>query len=907
MDAGGAEAPTLLPKLEDFVDSLLKARLRLLQPVIVPQYLESFAHAGFSTSQLPPWPEDETVEDEMQSHVTALISRLIELACQPPNGVQSLPRASRTSATSTSLAVTFNPPPLYAPLALDKSQKNIRLLTILPGTEPRISCFLEVASLHAPGSYDALSYVWGAPLPSETVLVNGAMVDVGPSLHSALAALRLPDQPSRIWADAICINQLDNNEKSWQVAMMAEIYRHAETVRVFVGDEGDTATLFRFLNRDVIIGEGIDKAAERCEIPILNLLRAYVDFSLRPWFSRVWVYQEFLLASRSPVWHCGVHSAVNDSLRRDLEMLYTRCVEYQSPLTGDIDYNFAGDLGYDDFTLKLNDVTAIVFILRLSDQYRSIPAMEYKRRRRVSTDPRDLVFGLRELFEPAFQHIFYPDYTLSHGDLFLRLSAWLLALDQWGDVFEAYPLRCSPDLPSWVRDFTRLPTVRQTLGEEKLPLAMPCSIYNQVLSVDGVELDEIAQTFVIDEDNTSALIGKLWHLDQLFTTKSTRATSVLSPLDTTESMYTWAMGKETNRLGEVIPESMVLIRVAQVVINPQLRHAEAKYYEPEPPTDSTLQEPPYDDAMAVLAIVATERSRWLNRIKELTSLLNFIVKSMYEEENILAASLYDHDSFAQQIKAYVSNPSPKISSSTPTPTNEGGDGKLTYGPGTISYPKTVEFIRNCGPGMVELLLEISQALHTGTFANQDIWDLTTPDFLPELDEQIKHIDKLQRNVVASLPPTSTEGETQPAASESVPTRQGLDTTADFISRCIQRRDELNRLRDTAPQVMKFGNAPRGLAKALGEHSMTLFHHCTFFVTKGGLPGVGTPGMRDVQPGDKLVWLKDMYHPLVVRASSKHGGQHFEIGGTVVVRGIMGGRLRPSLGENMPPLRKFTFV
>lgn len=44
------------------------------------------------------------------------------------------------------------------------------------------------------------------------------------NLHAALKRLRLQHQSRLLWVDAICINQDDTSEKSFQVAMMSEIY-----------------------------------------------------------------------------------------------------------------------------------------------------------------------------------------------------------------------------------------------------------------------------------------------------------------------------------------------------------------------------------------------------------------------------------------------------------------------------------------------------------------------------------------------------------------------------------------------------------------------------------------------------------------------------------------------------------
>ncbi|KAM7214368.1 Heterokaryon incompatibility protein (HET) domain containing protein [Rhypophila decipiens] len=916
-------------QLENFVDSLLKARLRMLQPMILPYYLESFAKAGFSKKQLPVWPEDESTQADMQPHVTALIAQLIDTACQSPDGARDSVQASTPFEIAASTVVVCLP--LYRTLALDSSQKIIRILTILPGTGPHISCSLEVAALQGPEPYDALSYVWGPPLPTETITVNGTMVEIGRNLHAALMVLRLPDVSRRLWADAICINQQDDHEKSWQVAIMADIYRHAETVRVFVGEEGDAAPLFRFLNRDILHDqeEDVAKQAGRCGIPIIDLLRAYVDFSLRSWFSRIWVYQEFALACKSPVWQCGSFSATNGQLKRNLQMLYDRCVEFQVPFFGDIDYNFAGDLGFQDFISKLNVVILIVFLPSLLSLYRNLPRREYLQRRRISTDPRDLIFGLREFFEPAFQYVFQPDYTLDRNTLFLRLSAWLLVIDQWGGVFEAYPHRLSPDLPSWARDFTPLPPSGAGDSDHADDLFMLCAIYNRVLAVDGVDLDEVAHVFPVDEQDSYELVGKLWHLDWLFRRMGASATqhkSVLSPLDNLDSLYSWATTRTAGQPPGVIPEVVVLTRLSQSIIEPYLHDAYQQYEQIEAPSDDDLQLMPKSEAIAYLDSVGTKRSRLVQRIVELQDLLTFIIKSTIEDENladenIAAASLYDYESFVRQIKTFADgSSSSNMDSSAPSPV-DGEDEKPVYGPGTITYTKTLAFLHeNCSPDAARFLLDVSQALHTGKLGDEDIWSLVAPDFQQQLDRERKRIDVWQRKAVSSLPSCSTENDApSPSPNTTAEKNEKLTlTTTNFIGNCIQKRDRLGQLGKGAAEVTKFANSREEIARALGEIHITPFAHRVFFITKGGVPGVGTIGVRDIQPGDKLIWLNGMRHPLVVRkatgnvppiqgTSDDEKQDYYEIIGTAMVRGIMKKSLRSLLGDNMPPTRKFMFV
>jgi hypothetical protein len=51
----------------------------------------------------------------------------------------------------------------------------------------------------------------------------------------------------RIWIDAICINQNDENERGHQVAMMRSIYSKADCVRIWINapnlEEGSEAVI----------------------------------------------------------------------------------------------------------------------------------------------------------------------------------------------------------------------------------------------------------------------------------------------------------------------------------------------------------------------------------------------------------------------------------------------------------------------------------------------------------------------------------------------------------------------------------------------------------------------------------------------------------------------------------------
>lgn len=74
------------------------------------------------------------------------------------------------------------------------------------------------------------------------------------SLCKALTRLRHHLKPRYIWADAVCINQVDEEEKSQQVQLMPLIYRKAKSVLIWLGDEsqnGKAGALFNLMSRMV--------------------------------------------------------------------------------------------------------------------------------------------------------------------------------------------------------------------------------------------------------------------------------------------------------------------------------------------------------------------------------------------------------------------------------------------------------------------------------------------------------------------------------------------------------------------------------------------------------------------------------------------------------------------------------
>lgn len=213
---------------------------------------------------------------------------------------KSEPRESASAAET----VNFR----YRKLGTDE----FRLLTIAPGdTDEPLVCTLDHTSFQSNRRYCALSYTWGSPEAPFFINCNGSEIRITSSLHEALSQMRRKWLYIVVWADAICINQSDNAEKSQQVMRMGDIYSKASRLFIWLGNPVTAS------DADVTVDtmEKVGKMAESClenrqvawdteefivavqermrEEPISeNEWQRLQDCFLMPWFSRVWVFQE---------------------------------------------------------------------------------------------------------------------------------------------------------------------------------------------------------------------------------------------------------------------------------------------------------------------------------------------------------------------------------------------------------------------------------------------------------------------------------------------------------------------------------------------------------------------------------------------------------------------------------------
>ena len=163
------------------------------------------------------------------------------------------------------------------------------------------------------------------------------------NLAKALPHLRYKDKPRTAWIDAICVNQQDLKERGHQVKRMADLYRLADRVVVWLGPEKNSSgwgmEILDQLGSQIKVDFKtleMKPASEEAEPHWSDRRKAfpYGDGQLlaineilgRPWFERLWVQQEIRLARHNAIFMCGLNMIAWQSLRRAITCLHGKAL-----------------------------------------------------------------------------------------------------------------------------------------------------------------------------------------------------------------------------------------------------------------------------------------------------------------------------------------------------------------------------------------------------------------------------------------------------------------------------------------------------------------------------------------------------------------------------------------------------
>ncbi|KAH8653511.1 heterokaryon incompatibility protein-domain-containing protein [Xylariales sp. PMI_506] len=315
------------------------------------------------------------------------------------------------------------------------------------------------------------------------IILDNERVLVTNYLEKALRTLReIPEiqRGARVWVDALCINQQDVEEKNFEVKRMGDIYRKADRVLSYLGEEDGLSDYILELMDG--IGEVV-KRAESLAPVTLNFFRALrsdiavalTRLLMRPYFSRIWIVQEIVLGGDRSIAICGKRRFSWTSILRCGNML--KAGMSLTTWNWDTKLSPTGDDDNDDSTeeLTLADMReGITKLQMLRDAHIDCTRIEKEESQgeyyvpssntlwfripssNKATDTRDLIYGMMNLLPKRLADGIHVDYAASASgfvDAMRSFAEAHIASTQSLDwILNRYfsPFMGHQDWPTWV-------------------------------------------------------------------------------------------------------------------------------------------------------------------------------------------------------------------------------------------------------------------------------------------------------------------------------------------------------------------------------------------------------------------------------------------------------------------------
>ena len=452
----------------------------------------------------------------------------------PPNSRLEQPQA----------AAAERHPYVYCPL---ETSKSIRVFDIDPAErldEP-ICGRIRTTSLNDPCRYQTMSYAWGPTYADQShlthlIICNGCEMRVTASLHAGLCRIRARLKPHDIfwptlWADAICIDQTNEDERGHQVGVMADIFTKAKRLIIWLGEAShiDCARAFplitkrksaksrqpQFMSEEYAHGEWNVNLTRPSDHPAVfpihhhseeqgtrdalshgmnedkTLLELFLNLS---WFRRVWAVQEVLLSTP------GARHVLFGHHRIRFEM-FLLCIK--SRLTDDTGSPMRVSSPLMRVMAEAKETDGLYYygtMRRLKCFDRSqwyeplcdIMLNAHFYQRAECTDPRDRIYALLGLSQPS--SCITADYTMSVRQVYEAVARKYVKNNSFAKVLANSCFRNSDDhqkkceWPSWVPDW-RIPVTFESKVEHDvfdfLQHSSQNGKYKQMISPESVAIE----------------------------------------------------------------------------------------------------------------------------------------------------------------------------------------------------------------------------------------------------------------------------------------------------------------------------------------------------------------------------------------------------------------------------------
>ena len=341
----------------------------------------------------------------------------------------------------------------------------IRLLRIT-SVIPRITYSFETFSDIDVPRYEAISYCWGRHPATEKIFCDDQSSSysyVTPNVLVLLKRLWTLEQSSgRFWIDALCINQADDPEKAQQVMRMGGIFAKARKVLIWLGSAENDSDLAMMSIEDLVkclsltsseaqrlrFWPDIDELIKCCGLPAKDhpLWEALYNLFERPWFRRLWVIQEVVLA-REVIILCGDLVLPWSIVVNFVIHMFDRFKDLKRKIM-DSEHECRGLKAAGDFILAKDtrnlEWPQLLLITLSAD--------------REVAEPIDRIYGYLGLMDPKLRAQMSIDYSEQSRRQYWKIyvRAGKLIVKEYRGLFllsAAKPEERLPELPSWCPDF----------------------------------------------------------------------------------------------------------------------------------------------------------------------------------------------------------------------------------------------------------------------------------------------------------------------------------------------------------------------------------------------------------------------------------------------------------------------
>ncbi|KAL9621483.1 MAG: hypothetical protein Q9160_004126 [Pyrenula sp. 1 TL-2023] len=277
---------------------------------------------------------------------------------------------------------------------------------------------------------------------------------------------------------------------------MQRIYNSASRVIVWLGEADEDINEVMKVALDIskmgYTGGAPWEITDLC-VPVFPGLSKIFN---KPWWGRIWVLQEALVARHDPLVLCGrmdISLCVLWRIKNVWNSLDLLNFRYSNPnAPRGLSYTKANHLS----TVQRDSVRGYIGYLNFSSLLSCTCGRQAK-------EPRDKIFALLGLLEADLAERFVIDYDLPVSKVYQQATAF------WLETVDDYPLAyaaCQPGLPTWCIDFSATWLKQQNFIWNGIPRGNSCSLtYKRTVALD-LEHNKVSIS--------GFKIGSIWHVSQ---------------------------------------------------------------------------------------------------------------------------------------------------------------------------------------------------------------------------------------------------------------------------------------------------------------------------------------------------------------------------------------------------------